>query len=180
MMKSMPAKHANHKPPQRPTIGHGPQLETAKTMLREYAPADFDALYELDRICYPRGIAYSKRTLRWFLAQRGAICLIAEINSKIAGFILADRQGRAAHIITIDVVPGERRHGIGTVMMAEVEKRLAALGVRDIYLETATNNAAGAAFWQRHGFHTVGLMTGYYFGRQDAYAMAKRLPDRRP
>jgi ribosomal protein S18 acetylase RimI-like enzyme len=152
-------------------------LDSAETTLREYAPADFVALYDLDRICYPRGIAYSKRTLRWFLAQRGAICLIAARGGQIAGFILADQQGRAAHIITIDVAPGERRHGVGTVMMAEVEKRLAALGVRDIYLETATNNAAGAAFWQRHGFRTVGLMSGYYLGRQDAYAMAKRLPD---
>jgi len=179
MMKAMPAKRANHNPPRRPTVGSGLTLQSAET-LREYAPADFDVLHQLDRICYPRGIAYSKRTLRWFLAQRGAICLIAEINSKIAGFILADQQARAAHIVTIDVAPGERRHGVGTVMMAEVEKRLAALGVREIYLETATNNAAGAAFWQRLGFHTVGLMAGYYLGRQDAYAMAKRLADHSP
>jgi len=165
MMEPMPANRASQQPP-------GPSAAT----LREYTPADFNALYELDRICYPRGIAYSKRTLRWFLAQRDAICLIAEIGGKIAGFILAEQQGRAAHIITIDVAPDERRRGIGTTMMLEVERRLAALSVRDIYLETATNNAAGAAFWQRHGFRTVGLMPGYYLGRQDAYAMAKRLP----
>jgi [ribosomal protein S18]-alanine N-acetyltransferase len=162
-MKSMPVKLANQKALQRPTMTS-----------RDYTPADFDALYNLDRICYPRGIAYSRPDLRWFLAQSGALCVVAESEDKIAGFLIADREDAAAHIITIDVAPEHRRLGVGTLMLEEIERRLFALGVNEINLETATDNEAGSAFWQRHGYRAIGMLPGYYLGQQDAYAMQKR------
>jgi ribosomal-protein-alanine N-acetyltransferase len=163
-MKSSAGKRANQELPQRPAA-----------KLRDYVSADFDALYNLDRICYPRGIAYSRPELRWFLAQAGALCVVVETESKIAGFLIADRDGPLAHIITIDVAPEHRRLGVGTRMLEEIELRLAAFGVREINLETASDNEAGTAFWQRHGYRTIGVLEGYYLGKQDACAMQKRL-----
>jgi [ribosomal protein S18]-alanine N-acetyltransferase len=148
-------------------------LQNLSATLREYTPPDFDELYDLDRVCYPRGIAYSRRELRWFLAQPGAICVVAEDGGKIAGFLIADREGAESHIVTIDVAPEHRRHGIGTQMIEEIERRLVALGVGEINLETAVNNEAGTAFWMRHGYRTIGVLPGYYLGQQDAYAMRK-------
>ena len=58
----------------------------------------------MDRTCYPRGIAYSRRTLRWFLARPGAYCLVAESGESLVGFILAEAEGPEGHIITLDVV----------------------------------------------------------------------------
>ena len=139
-MKSSAGKRANQEPPQHPAA-----------KLRDYVSADFDALYNLDRICYPRGIAYSRPELRWFLAQADALCVAAEIDAKIVGFLIADRDGPLAHIITIDVAPEQRRRGVGTLMIEEIERRLLALGVTEINLETATDNEAGTAFWRRHG-----------------------------
>jgi ribosomal protein S18 acetylase RimI-like enzyme len=147
-------------------------------MLRDYAPADFDALYELDRVCYPRGIAYSKRELRWFLAQPGALCVVAEHEGAIAGFLIADREGAQSHIITIDVAPQQRRRGAGTLMLREIERRLAARGVIEINLETGADNEAGTAFWSRHGYRTIGVLPDYYPGPQDALAMQKLLAPR--
>jgi ribosomal-protein-alanine N-acetyltransferase len=165
-MKSSAGKRANQEPPQHPAA-----------KLRDYVPADFDALYDLDRICYPSGIAYSRPELRWFLAQADALCVAAEMDAKIVGFLIADRDGPLAHIITIDVAPEHRRLGIGTLMLAEIERRLAAFGVRAISLETASDNEAGTAFWQRHGYRTIGVLQGYYLGNQDAYAMQKNLAE---
>ncbi len=144
-------------------------------MLRDYTPADFDALYKLDRVCYPRGIAYSRPELRWFLAQPGALCVVAESEGQPAGFLIADREASQAHIITIDVAPEHRRRGVGTQMLEEIERRLRALGASEINLETGTDNQAGTAFWMRHGYRTIGILQGYYPGPQDAYAMQKRL-----
>ncbi|MGB6544725.1 MAG: N-acetyltransferase [Candidatus Acidiferrales bacterium] len=145
------------------------------TTLRDYTPADFAALYAMDRICYPRGIAYSKSELRWFLTQLGALCVVAEIEGGIAGFLIAGREEAQAHIITIDVAPEHRRRGVGTLMIEEIERRLAALGATEINLETADGNEAGTAFWIRHGYRTIGVLPGYYLARQDALAMTKRL-----
>ena len=48
-------------------------------------------------------------------------------------------------------------------------------GVRRVSLETATDNEAGVAFWQRHGYRTSGVMRRYYLGRTDAFTMIKTL-----
>jgi ribosomal protein S18 acetylase RimI-like enzyme len=49
------------------------------------------------------------------------------------------------------------------------------MGVRYVGLQTATNNEAGVAFWQRHGYRSSGVTRGYYLGRIDAYEMIKEL-----
>jgi ribosomal protein S18 acetylase RimI-like enzyme len=48
-------------------------------------------------------------------------------------------------------------------------------GVRQVWLETATNNAAAVAFWQKHGYRTEAVLKNYYADRVDAYEMRKVL-----
>ena len=143
--------------------------------VRPYQPEDFEALYALDQACYAAGIAYSKRTLRWFLRLPGAECLVAEAGGEIVGFILAEQEGARAHLITIDVLAAERRSGVGTTLLHAIEEKLAARGARQVELETATDNAAAVAFWQKHSYRTVGVLKRYYLGRLDAYFMRKPL-----
>ena len=147
--------------------------------LHPYDPADFDTLYSIDRACYPRGIAYSRSTLRQFLELPGADCLVARTGegreSAAAGFILAEAAGAEAHIITIDVLESHRRAGAGTALLGAIEQRLAARGVRRVELETATSNAAAVAFWEGHGYRKTGVLRGYYLGRFDAWKMRKSL-----
>ena len=144
--------------------------------LRPYQPGDFETLYAIDQACYAPGIAYSKRTLRWFLRLPGAECLVAEAGGEIAGFILSEQEGERAHLITIDVLAPHRRRGAGTALLAAIEQRLASRGVRQVTLETATDNPAAIVFWEKHGYRTVGVLKHYYLDRLDAYSMVKPLP----
>jgi len=147
-----------------------------KFALRPYDSSDFDALYKLDRACYPPGIAYSRSMLRWFLKQPGAICLVAEISSmETKGFILAEAEAPRGHIITLDVSVEIRRAGLGSQLTSLAENALAANGVREVELETAVDNAAGIAFWTGHGYRTVGTIPRYYLDRVDALCMTKIL-----
>jgi [ribosomal protein S18]-alanine N-acetyltransferase len=148
--------------------------------VRDYSPADFETLYEIDQACYARGIAYSRATLRWYLKQRGSFCLVAEGDKPeslvlTVGFLIAQSRGEAGYIVTIDVLQAQRRGGVGTALLEAAERRLASKGVRNIELQTATNNEAGIAFWQRHGYRSSGVIRGYYLGRIDAYQMSKEL-----
>ncbi len=149
--------------------------------LRDYSPSDLETLYDIDQACYPRGIAYSRRMLRWYLGQRGALCIVAQAKRTgtderpVLGFIIAHARGEEGYIVTIDVLEDHRRSGIGTALLQETERRLAKMGVRYVGLQTATNNEAGVAFWQRHGYRTLGVNRGYYLGRVDAYEMLKEL-----
>lgn len=147
--------------------------------LRAYVPADFETLYAIDMACYPRGIAYSRRTLRSYLSAEDADCMVAESKTRsrmeIMGFMVAVADGSNAHIITIDVAERHRRTGVGSALLGAIEEGLAAHGVQRIALETATSNEAGVAFWQRHGYRYAGVLRGYYLGRIDAYWLIKTL-----
>ncbi len=144
-------------------------------VLRPCTPDDFETLYAIDQACYSPGIAYSRRTLRWFLRRPGVECVLAENSGQVAGFILAEREGQLAHLITIDVLAAYRRLGIGTALLNTIERTLASPDVQRMELETAPDNDPAVAFWQRHGYRTLGVMKRYYLDSIDAYAMHKLL-----
>ena len=144
--------------------------------LRAFEPEDFAAVHRLDQACFPPGIAYSKKMLRYFLKLPSADGIVAEDAGKIVGFILTEENPPLAHILTLDVEEAHRRKGVGSALVAESESSLAARGVRTILLETATDNEAAVAFWQRHGYRTEATLKHYYPGGIDAFEMRKILP----
>lgn len=147
-----------------------------KITLRDYTPADFDALYEIDQKVFEAGIAYSRRQLREYLQLAGAECILAETGGKIAGFIVTAHEDGVGYIVTIDVLPVHRRQAAGTLLLAEAERKLAVNGIREIELETATDNASAVAFWRKHGYRTQGVIKNYYPNGRDAFSMRKSIP----
>ena len=143
--------------------------------LRNNAPEDFDTLYEIDQLCYEDEVAYSKRELRAYLRFRGSECVVAEAGGAIAGFCISARQGERGYIVTIDVLPQFRRVHVGTALLEEIERRLAVNGVREVALETATDNESAVAFWKKHGYRSRGIREGYYPNGRDAFSMVKQL-----
>ena len=143
--------------------------------LRSYKPADFEALHEIDQVCYEAEVAYSKRELREYLRLRGADCVVAESGERIAGFCISAQQDHYGYIVTIDVLQEFRRHKVGTALLGEIEGRMIASGVHEVRLETATDNDSAVAFWQKHGYRTRGVRKNYYPNGRDAFAMTKTL-----
>jgi len=141
--------------------------------IRPYSAADFESLYEIDQSCFPRGIAYSRRTLREYLSLPGAQCLVATVDAEIAGFILTAPHDNQGHIITLDVTEPYRRRGVGSLLLQAAEGDLMARGVDSLLLETATNNEAAIAFWRKHGYVSYGVARGYYARGVDAFLMRK-------
>jgi [ribosomal protein S18]-alanine N-acetyltransferase len=158
--------------------GWAASFRTTEVRLRAYQPQDFDALYKLDQSCFPRGIAYSKSTLSYFLALLSAECLLAVEEDDIAGFILSELDGPLAHIITLDVAEAHRRSGVGSLLLNAAENSLVAQGVRTVFLETAVNNHSAVKFWSRHDYIQEGILKRYYLNHIDGYEMRKALPTR--
>jgi ribosomal-protein-alanine N-acetyltransferase len=145
--------------------------------LRVARPEDFQRLLEIDRECFPPGIAYSARELRDGMRGWHAFTLIAENHvptQRIAGFLVARLEsGTRGHIITIDVLPQFRRKGIGRLLMRDAESRLVSAGASSLQLEAAVNNFAALAFYHRLGFHVVRILRGYYNGELDGLLLEK-------
>ncbi|HVZ18159.1 MAG TPA: N-acetyltransferase [Terriglobales bacterium] len=150
--------------------------------LRDYQPADFDRLYELDQACFPPGISYSRAELTHYMNMRGTFTLIAETKARkpeIAGFIVGQRGPRGmGHIVTIDTAEKYRRAGLGTLLMNAVEQKLKASGCHVIILETAVDNAPAIAFYKRLGYFILKTIPRYYQNRTDAFLMAKRIAEK--
>ena len=149
--------------------------QSTNISLRPYKPEDFEALYEIDQACYAADVAYTRPEMQAYLRFPGAACLIAAIRRKPIGFCLTSHRENRGHIITIDVLEGYRRHKIGSRLLEAVGSRLAKSGVREVILETATENHSAIAFWEKHGYRTRGIWKGYYPGGRDAYAMIKSI-----
>src|SRR6202790_817531 len=112
--------------------------------LREYRASDFETLYKIDQLCFPRGIAYGRAELKIYLASPGARCVLAEIQNETVGFILAGQYGNSGddsgHIITLDVLEAYRRKKIASLLLRAAEEDVFFRGLGRMCLETAINN----------------------------------------
>lgn len=153
--------------------------------LRDYRAEDFEALWNIDQQCFAPGIAYSKRELAIYIRRRGSFTIVAEEADAhsdslptIAGFIVAEANRGVGHIISIDVLPANRRLGLGSKLLAAVENRLRDLQCRSVVLETAVDNASALGFYKRHQYSVLKVSPHYYSNGVDALVLGKSLNSR--
>jgi len=97
-------------------------------------------------------------------------------KERIAGFVVVELQRQAiGHVITLDVRRDFRRHHLGTLLMQAAEERVRKLSGFMMELETAVNNAAALAFYERHRYKILRRLPRYYANNLDALFMTKRL-----
>ena len=136
-------------------------------------------MYRIDQACFPPGIAYGRKEMKFYLQSDGAHCLIAEItgdsHEDIAGFILTERSADTAHIITLDVLERFRRCKIGSVLLEAAEQEASTRGAKRMVLETATANKPAIALWKKHGYREVVTIKNYYGRGLDAFEMQRSL-----
>ena len=87
-----------------------------------------------------------------------------------AGFILCRIAADEGEVLTLAVLPGARRSGLGGRLLAGAFAWFAAWGVRTLFLEVAEDNPAALALYRGAGFRPVGRRPGYY--RRDGGAVA--------
>ena len=144
-------------------------------ILRPYRPADFESLVAIDQACFPKAIAYGRQEMKGYLQGEGAHCIVAEVSGAVAGFIITERSGDLAHVITLDVLPQFRRQSVGSQLLQSVEQEAVSRGCTAIYLETATSNKAAIALWVKHGYGRMDTVKNYYGYGQHAFEMLKRI-----
>jgi ribosomal-protein-alanine N-acetyltransferase len=147
--------------------------------LRAARPDDFAVLWEIDQICFSEEIAYTPAELRRSMKEPGAVTLVAETEpEEIAGFLVAARpRPHLGHVITIDVRPEFRSHGIGHTLMQALEGQFARTGVRRMRLEAAVNNLPALQFYKKLGYQVVRRLPRYYPGPIDGLLLEKDIAE---
>ncbi|GIO24868.1 GNAT family N-acetyltransferase [Oceanobacillus sp. J11TS1] len=82
---------------------------------------------------------------------------IFEENHKVLGLVTYVIHGNEAEVISLDSICEGR--GIGSLLMAEVEKRLQLYGVKLISLVTTNDNLNALKFYQKRGYKIEAVFT---------------------
>lgn len=67
-----------------------------------------------------------------------------------------------AHVVIIGIRPGDRRKGIGELLLIAALKAATEHGSRVVTLEVRGSNAAARALYRKYGFREVGVRKRYY------------------
>ena len=151
-------------------------VEQPTATIRPITFADIEALYALDQICFEPGIAYSRGELRRFLGIATALGVLADRDGTLAGFAVGYlTRRRTAHVVTLDVGPGERRRGLGKALLEALLERLARAGALEARLEVSTENTGAIAFYETLAFRVRRPLPDYYGPGRGALEMERDL-----
>ena len=100
------------------------------------------------------------------LAHGGDLFLVAVADGRIVGSVMGGYEGHRGWVNYLSVRPELHGSGIGRTLMAELERRLSALGCPKINLQIRATNEAVVEFYRRIGFV-----------RDDVICMGRRLVD---
>ena len=82
------------------------------------------------------------------LAADGHGFLVAVRSGPIVGTVIVGYDGWRGHVYRLVVAPEERRHGLGTRLIAEAERVLRDLGARRVAVTVAGDDQRAAPFWE--------------------------------
>ena len=142
---------------------------------------------EIRRLTYadlPQVIAIERRafTSPWSLAmfvlelsKPSGICLAAEVDHELAGYMICSRYDTVWHVMNVAVDPDRRRRGIATALLGALLERVGPDA--QVTLEVRRSNLGAIALYERFGFRSAGLRPRYYADNgEDAVIMWRTAP----
>jgi ribosomal protein S18 acetylase RimI-like enzyme len=129
--------------------------ENAEVAIRELRADDYGALVALWR---EGGLPYrpqgrdGREALARQLKEDTAVYLVAEVAGTMVGAVLGSHDGRKGWINRLAVLPNCRKQSVGAMLVAEVERRLAARGIAIFACLVEDWNEGSKAFFEKVGY----------------------------
>jgi [ribosomal protein S18]-alanine N-acetyltransferase len=139
--------------------------------------ADAREIAEMSRDLIEQGLAWSWTPARvqQFISGRESQVIVARRERRITAFAIMHFGDEVAHLNLLAVAPEHRRQGLGRQLMSWLTATALEAGVFRINLELRTSNEAARIFYESLGFDQLGVVQGYYQGREAALRMSRRL-----
>ncbi|MES2393174.1 MAG: GNAT family N-acetyltransferase [Acidobacteriota bacterium] len=148
-------------------------------VVRGYTPADLDAMFALDVLCFDEPFRFSRRTMQRFAEAKKARVVIAELVGDVVGFAIAHVErvegGRVGYVVTLDVAEPMRRHGLATTLMQRLEVVSREAGCDAMVLHVYEGNEGAIRFYERMGYERVQRARGFYGPGVDGWVYRKIL-----
>jgi ribosomal-protein-alanine acetyltransferase len=132
---------------------------------------------EMSRDLIEQGLTWSWTPARvqHFISGSDSSVVVARRDRHIAAFAIMHFGEDTAHLNLLAVAPEYRRHGLGRQLLDWLTATAIEAGVFRINLELRTQNESARLFYERLGFDRLGVVQGYYQGREAALRMSRRL-----
>jgi len=147
--------------------------------LRGYRAKDLDAMHALDVVCFEEPFRFSRAMVKDSAEAKGAHVVVAELGAKLAGFAVlqVERLSRTkvGYVVTLDVEPKLRRHGIARRMMLRLEEEAIAAHCAAMLLHVYVGNEGAIGFYESLGFSRVDVARSFYSSGLDAWVYRKEL-----
>jgi ribosomal protein S18 acetylase RimI-like enzyme len=139
--------------------------------------SDAREIAEMSRDLIEQGLSWSWTPARvqHFISGTESSVVVARRERRIAAFGIMHFGDEVAHLNLLAVAPEHRRQGLGRQLMQWLTTTAIEAGVFTINLELRTRNEAAKLFYQRLGFAQLGVVQGYYQGREAALRMSRQL-----
>ena len=146
-------------------------------LLRAAHPSEGASIASMSRLQVEYGLnwRWTPARIRRQIADPDTMVLVATRDGVLIGFAIMNFGDQHAHLYLLAVEPQHRRSGVGTAMVAWLEKSCRTAGIQSIRLEVRADNKLALAFYSRLGYRYHGQMAGYYERRESAVIMGKLL-----
>ena len=148
-----------------------------KLNLQLATPADVLEIARMSRDLIEQGLGWSwtpQRVLRSVVDLHTNVVVALEA-SQLRGFGIMKYHDDEAHLLLLAVHPTAVRRGVGSALLAWLEKAAITAGVGQVYLEARASNAAARAFYRCAGYAEIQHLPGYYQGQEPAVHLARDL-----
>ncbi len=146
--------------------------------LRDAGPLEAEMISVLQKACFSNppdsGEIWTQTAIAEVLAMPGAFGIVAIRRALPCGFLLARTAAEEMEILSLGVMPSQRRRGVAGRLLRAAMERGAGVGTERVMLEVAEDNRAARNFYRTAGFDVVGRRPGYY-RRRGARAAAALL-----
>jgi ribosomal-protein-alanine N-acetyltransferase len=142
--------------------------------IRSASAEDALAIAAAERLCFSD--PWSEGAIRSTLQNATVVSLVAERDGRLAGYLLARMIAGEAEILNLAVLPGERRKGLGSMLLTAGLAGLERAGAQSVFLEVRESNEAAKRLYSVAGFRPVGVRPGYYRRpNESAYVLRREL-----
>ncbi len=142
-------------------------------VIRKFLPGDLEAALEIDREVFG---GYDPAIFTAFYEYHRRSTLIAEVDEKVAGFLLGFKhtpfEGR---VFWLAVRPGYQSRGIGLSLMLKALAIFKQMGALSAILEVRVSNKKAQGLYSGLGFQMIGIHPSYYSDGEAAIIMKRRL-----
>lgn len=131
---------------------------------------DLPKVINLNRIALPEN--YSSEFFSEIFRRYGELFYVAKHGDTVAGYVMCRIEfPSVAHVISLAVHPNYRRLGLATMLMKEVHKAMARIGLQKSYLEVRVTNQPAINLYEKLGYKKMRLTPSYYADGTDGFLM---------